>query len=99
MKSGNYLSRLQFFISLLFLLPVFLILPLILKLTTTDEIKINTIRTLWESSHLDLPVPTHYAIYFTDNMNLRITLLILFILIGSLIKGVKKKCYKMNKNS
>ena len=86
MKSDNYLSRLQFFISQLFLLLVFLILPLILKLTTTDEVKINTIRALWEASHLDLPVLTHYAIYFTDNMNLRIMLLILFILIGSLIE-------------
>ncbi len=86
MKSDTYLSRLQFFISQLLLIPVFVILPLILKNTTNDEIKINTIRTLWEESHFVLPIPTHYAIYFTDNISLRITLLILFILIGSLIE-------------
>jgi len=82
MKAGKYLSRLLFFISQLLSLFVFVILPLILKDTANDEIKMNTIRTLWKESHLVLPVPTHYAIYFTDNTTLRIIILILFFIVG-----------------
>jgi len=82
MKSDKYLSRLQFFISQLLSIFVFVILPLILKDTANDEIKMNTIRTLWEESHLVLPVPTHYAISFTDNTILRIIILILFLIVG-----------------
>ena len=82
MKAGKYLSRLLFFISQLLSLFVFVILPLILKDTANDEIKMNTIRILWKESHLVLPVPTHYAIYFTDNTILRIIILILFLIVG-----------------
>ncbi len=86
MKPDRYLSRLQFFISQLLLLPVFVILPLLLRDTANDDINIKTIRTLWEESHLVLPVPTYYAIYFTDNTTLRIIILILFIIIGFFIE-------------
>ena len=86
MKSDSYLSRLQFFISQLLLILVCVILPLILKNTANDDIRINTIRTLWENNHLVLPVPTHYAVYFTDNITLRITILILFSTIGCFIE-------------
>ena len=82
MKSDKYLSRLQFFVSQLISIFVFVILPLVLKNTANDEIKINTIRTLWKESHLVLPVPTHYAIYFTDNTTLRIIILVLFLIVG-----------------
>ena len=82
MKSDKYLSRLQFFISQLLSIFVFVILPLILKDTVSDEIKMNTIRTLWVESNIVLPVPTHYAIYFTDNTILRTIILILFLIVG-----------------
>lgn len=86
MKSDKYLSRLQFFISQLLSIFVFAILPLILKDTVNDGIKINTIRTLWEESHIVLPAPTYYAIYFTDNTILRIIILILFFIVGLLME-------------
>ena len=82
MKPDSYLSRLQFFISQLLLISVFVMLPLIFRDTVNDEINIKTIRALWEDSHLVLPVPTHYAIYFTDNTTLRIIILIFFMIIG-----------------
>jgi len=86
MKPDKYLSRLQFFISQLLLIPVFVILPLLLKNTANDDIRINTIRVLWEKNHFVLPIPTNYAIYFTDNTTLRIIILILFIIIGCFIE-------------
>jgi len=86
MKSDSYLSRLQFFMSQFILALVLVVLPLILKETENDGIKINNIRKLWEESHLILPVPTHYAINFTDNAILRMILLIIFIIIGSFIE-------------
>ena len=86
MKSDSYLSRLQFFLSQLLLLPVFVLLPLILRDTSNDDININNIRALWEKNQLELPVPTHYAIYFTDNATIRIILLILFITIGCFVE-------------
>ena len=90
MKFDSYLSRLQFFISQLLLISVFVLLPLILRDTVNDDINIKTIRALWEDSHLVLPVPTHYAIYFTDNITLRIIILILFVIIGCFMEFVFK---------
>jgi len=71
MKVDNYLSRLQFLISQAVAFFVFMILPLILKNTGGGDLKINTIRSLWEVNHVLLPIPTRYAIYFADNMHLR----------------------------
>ncbi|MBW2046519.1 MAG: hypothetical protein JRI96_16840 [Deltaproteobacteria bacterium] len=86
MKVDNYLSRLQFLISQAVAFFVFMILPLILKNTGGGDLKINTIRSLWEVNHVLLPIPTRYAIYFADNMHLRFFLFILFFTAGGMLE-------------
>jgi len=86
MKPEKYLSRLQLILGLIVSLFVFIVFPMVLEKDTGHEIKISTIRDLWEDAgkghKMGLPAPTQYTLFFTDHKSFRIIAFLLFLIIG-----------------
>ncbi len=86
MHSGIFLSRLQLIISQLTSAVVFLLLPLILERSPTDDIAVASIRTIWEQSGTALPTLTGYTLFFNDHEWVRIIGFLLLLVAGILVE-------------
>ena len=88
MNSGNYLSKIILFQSILISTLVFWALPLLLEKSSGNgtEIEETSIRDTWQEEHNSLPVPTVFALKFADHRVLRWGLFSVLVAGGVLIE-------------
>jgi hypothetical protein len=82
MNEATFLSRLLLTSAILTSFVLLLVLPTVLSDSANDEIRLATLR--GELDRLALPYPTKIAIFYADNLLLRVPLFVAF-LIGGLI--------------
>ena len=83
MNEGSFLSKLLLLISVAVLTVVFLLFPTILN-NPESSINIYTLKDVWQSGNVELPVITKLSIFFADQSLIRFVVFAFLILIGIL---------------
>ena len=78
MKPESYLSKLLLVLSLAASVAVFVLLPSILQDSAGDDIRVMTLRNVWEEQGTALPWITESAIAFSDSKVVRYVFFSLF---------------------
>jgi hypothetical protein len=92
MNAINCLSKIIYLISAMVSSIAFIILPMILEKSSTDDFVTCSLRDTWGEIQTALPIPTKYALFFTDHKVERILIFILLLIAGIVFEiAVKNK--------
>lgn len=86
MNSISRLSKIIYFISVIVSSIFFIIFPMILENGSNDDLVTCSLRDTWTEMQSALPIPTIYALSFTDHKVERISIFILFLVVGLLFE-------------